>query len=199
MFEFPPSLQKLLGELQKLPGVGPKSAQRLAFYLLKKPRQEPLSLASSIQEAVAKIRRCSRCFNLTDSDTCSLCNDSARDGSLICVVEQVSDLMAMERTGQYHGLYHVLEGALSPMEGKGPDEIRISELLKRLQKSKFKEVILAMNPDVEGEATALYLMKQLKPLGVKVTRLAYGLPAGGNLEYADEVTLMRSLEGRREV
>jgi len=199
MYSFPETFQRLLTELQKLPGVGPKSAQRLGFHLLRHSKDGSRQLAASILEAAERIKRCTVCFNLTEGDPCPLCRDTERDPGSVCVVEDVSDLMAMERTGHYKGLYHVLEGSLSPLEGRGPDDIRIPELLKRLEKSKVREIILAVNPDVEGEATALYLTKIIKPRGIRITRLAYGLPVGGNLEYADEVTLSRSLEGRRDV
>lgn len=199
MYDFPGSLQKLIFELQKLPGVGPKSAQRLAYFLLKTPQDGPRRLAESILEAGAKIRACSVCFNLTEGDPCVICADGDRDRSLLCVVESVTDLLAVERTGHFKGIYHVLEGSLSPLEGRGPEDIRIPELMKRLKKKDIREIILALNPDVEGEATALYLSREIKPLGVRLSRLAYGLPAGGNLEYADDVTILRAMEGRRDI
>ena len=199
MYNFPESFQRLLSELQKLPGVGPKSAQRMAFYLLQQPKDESRKLASQMVEAMERVKRCTICFNLTESELCPVCRDGQRDTSSLCVVGYVSDLMALERTGQYRGRYHVLEGSLSPLDGRGPEDIRVPELMKRLKDGTVREIILAMNPDVEGEATALYLIKAIKPLSIKMTRLAYGLPVGGNLEYADEVTLLRSLEGRREV
>jgi len=190
---------RLIQELNKLPGVGPKTAQRLAFHILHSPLEEVRALATAILEAREKIRYCSICGHLTQEDPCQLCRDESRDPSVICVVEEVRDLVALEKTRQFRGRYHVLHGALSPAEGIGPEKLRIKELLKRLEDKTVQEVILATNADVEGEATALYLAKILKPLGVKVTRLAYGLPVGGDLEYADEVTLARALNGRREM
>jgi recombination protein RecR len=199
MYTFPVSLQKLIFELQKLPGVGPKSAQRLAYALLKPPRDETRRLAAAMGEAADRIRSCSVCFNLTETDPCAVCADPERDRSVLCVVESVTDLMAMERTGHFKGKYHVLEGSLSPLEGRGPEDIRVPELLKRLKTGGVREIILALNPDVEGEATALYLSREIKPTGIRLSRLAYGLPAGGNIEYADDVTILRAMEGRREV
>ena len=188
---------RLIEEFNKLPGIGPKTAQRLTFYLLRMPAEEARGLAEAIVEVKERIGFCSTCFNITESDPCWVCR-GARDRSMICVVEEPLDVLALERTGHYKGLYHVLHGAISPMEGIGPEELRIRELLGRLGEG-VQEVILATNPNLEGEATAMYLSKLLTPLGAKVTRLARGLPVGGDLEYADEVTLTRALEGRREL
>ena len=188
---------RLIEEFNKLPGIGPKTAQRLTFHLLRMPAEEARGLAEAIVEVKERIGFCSTCFNITESDPCWVCR-GARDRSMICVVEEPLDVLALERTGKYKGLYHVLHGAISPMEGIGPEELRIRELLGRLGEG-VQEVILATNPNLEGEATAMYLTKLLSPLGAKVTRLARGLPVGGDLEYADEVTLTRALEGRREL
>ena len=188
---------RLIEEFNKLPGIGPKTAQRLTFYLLRMPAEQARGLADAIVEVKERIGFCSVCFNITESDPCWICR-GARDKSTICVVEEPLDVLALERTGHYKGLYHVLHGAISPMEGIGPEELRIRELLGRLGEG-VQEVILATNPNLEGEATAMYLTKLLTPLGPKVTRLARGLPVGGDLEYADEVTLTRALEGRREL
>jgi recombination protein RecR len=188
---------RLIEEFNKLPGIGPKTAQRLTFHLLRMPAEEARGLAEAIVEVKERIGFCSTCFNITESDPCWICR-GARDRSMICVVEEPLDVLALERTGHYKGLYHVLHGAISPMEGIGPEELRIRELLGRLGEG-VQEVILATNPNLEGEATAMYLTKLLSPLGPRVTRLARGLPVGGDLEYADEVTLTRALEGRREL
>ncbi|OIQ59341.1 recombination protein RecR [Moorella thermoacetica] len=196
---YPEPLNKLIAALGRLPGIGPKTAQRLAFHILKVPASEARDLATAIQEARQKTIYCSICGNFTDRDPCRLCSDPERDHSCICVVEEARDIIALEKTRQYRGLYHVLQGAISPVDGIGPEQLRIKELLARLQGGKVREVILATNADVEGESTALYLDKLLKTLGVKVTRLAYGLPVGGDLEYADEVTLARAFAGRREI
>lgn len=195
---FVPPIARLIEELNRLPGVGPKTAQRLAFFLLRQPREEVYRLADAIREARDRVVLCSVCCNLTDVDPCPICTASDRDRSVICVVEDPRDVAAMERTHHYRGLYHVLQGAISPLDGVGPEDLHIAELLRRLDGG-VREVILATNPDVEGEATALYLVRLLKPLGVKVSRLAHGLPVGTDLEYADELTLARALEGRREV
>jgi recombination protein RecR len=194
-----PSIGRLVEALQRLPGIGPKTAQRLTFHLLKQPAEAVRELADALVELKARTQHCSRCFDVTDEDPCRICRDPRRDGSLLCVVEEPSDLLAMERTGEYRGRYHVLLGALSPLDGIGPDELKVRELLQRLEVDRVGEVILATNPNVEGDATAIYLGKLLRPLGVRVTRIARGLPVGGDLEYADEVTLARALEGRREV
>jgi recombination protein RecR len=194
-----PSIGRLVEALQRLPGIGPKTAQRLTFHLLKQPAEAVRELADALVELKARTQHCSRCFDVTDEDPCRICADPRRDESLLCVVEEPSDLLAMERTGEYRGRYHVLLGALSPLDGIGPDELKVRELLQRLETNRVGEVILATNPNVEGDATAIYLGKLLRPLGVRVTRIARGLPVGGDLEYADEVTLARALEGRREV
>jgi len=193
------SLQRLISALHRLPGIGPKSAQRLAFHILKSSRAEANELAQAILAAKEKMKSCSVCGNITDSDPCLICDDSTRDGSTICVVEQPQDIFIFEKMGEYKGTYHVLMGALSPLDGVGPDDLKIKELVTRIEQDKIKEVILATNPNVEGEATAAYLSKLIRPLGVKVTQLAQGMPMGSDLEYADEVTLAKALEGRREV
>ena len=189
------SMQRAVEELSKLPGIGKKSAQRLVFFLLKLPRDEVISLAKSLVDVKDKASYCSVCFNITESNPCSICTNDRRDRSVICVVEEANDVMAFEKTGEYRGLYHVLGGALSPLDGIGPDDLRIKELLSRLN-DEVKEVILANNPNVEGEATALYLSKLIKPLRIKMTRIARGVPVGTDIEYADEITLTRALEGR---
>jgi len=191
------SIDKLIEEFSKLPGIGQKSAQRLAFYVLKIKKEEAKKLAQAILGVKEKVAYCSVCFNLTEDDPCRICKDKKRDSSVICVVEEANDVVAVEKTNQYKGLYHVLGGVLSPLDGIGPDELRIKELMSRLKKG-VKEVILATNPSAEGEATAVYLSKLIKPMGIKVTRIARGLPAGGDLEYADMATLSRALEGRVE-
>ncbi len=196
---YPEPLALLIECLQKLPGIGPKTAQRLALHLLHVPLEEAETLAQAILEAREKIFFCSLCGNLTDVDPCSICQDETRDRSLICVVEWPKDLFALERTREYRGLYHVLHGVLSPMDGIGPDDLKIAELLRRVKDGQIKEVVLALNPSVEGEATALYLSQLLKPLGVKVTRIAHGLPVGGELEFADTATLSRAFLGRSEI
>jgi len=193
------SLQRLISALHRLPGIGPKSAQRLAFHILKSSRAEANELAQAILGAKEKMKSCSVCGNITDNDPCSICDDSTRDGSTICVVEQPQDIFVFEKMGEYKGTYHVLMGALSPLDGIGPDDLKIKELVTRIEQGKIREVIIATNPNVEGEATSTYLSKLIKPLGVKVTRLAQGMPMGSDLEYADEVTLAKALEGRREV
>lgn len=192
-------IARLIDELTKLPGIGPKTAQRLAFHLLFQPREEVQALAESMLVAREKVKYCSVCQNLTDKDPCSICSASGRDRSVICVVEEPRDVVALERTRDYKGLYHVLQGAISPMEGIGPDDLKLRELLARLGDGQVREVILATNPNIEGEATAMYMARILKPMGLRVTRLARGLPVGGDLEYADEVTLSKALEGRREI
>ncbi|WP_027339726.1 recombination mediator RecR [Halonatronum saccharophilum] len=191
-------LSELIGHLSKLPGVGPKTAQRLAFHILEMDKGEVKGLAKSISEVKDKLTYCSVCSNLTQQDPCHICNNPKRTKDILCVVEEVRDIIAMERTGEYKGLYHVLHGAISPIDGVGPDDINIKGILPRISDG-VKEVILATDPNVEGEATAMYISKLLKPLGVKVTRIAHGLPVGGDLEYADEVTLSKALEGRREI
>jgi recombination protein RecR len=197
MFEGP--IQDLIESLRRLPGIGAKSAQRLAFHLLKAPAEEAHALADAIVAAKEKVSICRRCFNVAEGELCSYCRDTRRDESLVCVVEEPGDIVAVERTQEYRGRYHVLGGHISPIDGIGPDELRIRELVQRVGEGAIKEVIIATNPTVEGEATAIYLANLLKPLGLRVTRIASGLPVGGDLEYADEVTLGRALEGRREI
>jgi len=198
MAEYAATFKKLIDELKKLPGIGPKSAQRLAFHILESSSGDVKQLAEIMIEAKATLKHCSTCFNLTDRDPCEICSDSGRDRSLLCVVEEPKDLMAIERTHEFRGIFHVLGGVLSPLNGMGPESLRIKELLIRAKKG-IKEMVLAMNPTTEGEATALYLTKLLSPMGVKITRIAYGLPIGSDLDYADEATLTKSFEGRREV
>lgn len=197
--QFAAPIARLIEELTKLPGIGPKTGQRLAFHLLHAPREDVVALAGAMVDARDKVRHCSICCNLTDLDPCALCQGAARDRSVICVVEQPRDVVAMEKTREYRGMYHVLQGAISPMDGVGPDDIRIRELLGRLHGDDVKELILATNPDLEGEATAMYVARLVRPLGVRVTRIARGLPVGGDLEYADEVTLSKALAGRQEM
>lgn len=192
-------IARLVKELAKLPGIGEKTAQRLAFHILKAGPGYAADLANAIAGVVRDVRLCSVCQTLTDQDPCAICRDDKRDGRIICVVEGVPDLLAVERTHEFRGRYHVLHGALSPLDGVGPSELKIRELLVRLEQSPAEEIVIATNPDVEGEATALYLTRLLKPLGVKVTRIAQGVPMGGDLEYADQVTLARALAGRREL
>jgi len=192
-------IARLVEEFEKLPGIGHKTAQRLAFHVLNMPVEKVENLANALKEAKYKIKYCSVCNNLTDVDPCSICNGRTRDPSFICVVEDPKDVVAMERTREFKGLYHVLHGAISPMEGIGPEDIKIKELLLRIGKGDITEVVLATNPNIEGEATAMYISKLLRPLGIKTTRIAHGIPVGGDLEYADEVTLAKALEGRREI
>ncbi|HRW38690.1 MAG: recombination mediator RecR [Acidimicrobiales bacterium] len=192
-------VQDLIDELGRLPGVGPKSAQRIAFHLLKLPKDDALRLAKSIVEAKDRVAWCSRCFNLSEGELCGICSDDRRDGHTLCVVEEPKDLVAVEKTGEFKGRYHVLQGAISPIEGIGPDQLRVKELLARIEPEGVTEVILCTNPNIEGEATAMYLGRLLGPLGLTVTRIASGLPVGGDLEYADELTLGRALEGRRAI
>ena len=199
MSVYTPAVQNLIDELGKLPGVGPKSAQRIAFHLVKLSEQDALRLAHAISEAKEKVRFCERCFNMSDDQFCEICTDQRRDHSLICVVEEPRDVVAVEKTHEYRGYYHVLQGAINPIDGIGPDQLRIRELLHRLQEGTVEEVILCTNPNIEGEATAMYLAKLIEPLGIPVTRIASGLPVGGDLEYADELTLGRAIEGRREM
>jgi recombination protein RecR len=192
------AVDKLTQELNKLPGIGPKSAQRLAYYLLRAPEEQAKLLAEAILSVKQKTRLCSVCFNITDTDPCPICGNNNRDRSRICIVEQPQDILALEHIKSYNGLYHVLHGAISPTEGVGTDDIRVKELMKRLEGGEVSEVILATNPTLEGETTAMYLGKLIAPLGIKVTRLARGLPFGTELEYADDVTLTRAIEGRQE-
>jgi recombination protein RecR len=196
-FEGP--VQSLVDELGRLPGIGPKSAQRIAFYLLKAAPEDANRLARAVVEAKERVSWCRRCFNFAEGELCVYCRDDRRDPTLLCVVEEPRDIVAVERTQEYRGRYHVLLGAISPIEGIGPDQLKVKELLTRVGDEGVQEVILATNPNIEGEATAMYLARLLKPLGLRVTRIASGLPVGGDLEYADEVTLGRALEGRREV
>ncbi len=199
MSVYTPAVQNLIDELGKLPGVGPKSAQRIAFHLVKLSEQDALRLAHAISEAKEKVRFCETCFNMSDDQFCEICADQRRDRSLICVVEEPRDIVAVEKTHEYRGYYHVLQGAINPIDGIGPDQLRIRELLQRLQEGTVEEVILCTNPNIEGEATAMYLAKLIEPLEIPVTRIASGLPVGGDLEYADELTLGRAIEGRREM
>jgi recombination protein RecR len=193
------SLRKLINELEKMPGIGPKTAQRLAFYILKAEKNEILNLARTIEEVKNKIKYCSICFNITELDPCFICSSPKRDKSSICVVEEPLDIITIEKTGIFKGVYHVLLGSLSPLDGIGPEDLKIKELLLRLEKNNVKEVIIATNPNAEGEATSIYLSNLIKPLGIKVTRLAQGIPMGTSLEYADEVTLSKAIEGRKEI
>lgn len=193
------AVQQVIDELGRLPGIGPKSAQRLAFHLMKVSVEDTSRLTVAIDEMKAKVRFCDRCFNLAEGDLCVVCTDDRRDASVLCVVEDPRDIVAVERTGEFRGRYHVLGGAISPIEGIGPDQLRVRELLVRLEPEGVEEVILATNPNIEGEATAMYLARLLAPLGVEVTKIASGLPVGGDLEYADELTLGRALEGRRRL
>ena len=200
MRQYPRALNKLINELGKLPGIGGKTAQRLAFHILSLSDYEAESLADAIVSAKKNLRYCSECGNLTDQDKCLICSDATRDRSVICVVETPQDVMAMERIREYRGLYHVLHGAISPAEGIGPNDINLKSLITRLQASdEVKEIIIATNPNIEGEATAMYISRLIKPAGIKVTRIAHGIPVGGDLEYADEVTLLKAIEGRREL
>jgi recombination protein RecR len=197
----PESLQLLINALERLPGIGPKSASRLAFYFLRAPDDVSQDLATALAELKANTAFCQECFNITQAgrERCEICESTQRDGSLVCVVEEALDVLALERTDGFQGKYHVLQGVLSPIEGIGPDDLKIKQLIARVSRGEIKEVILATNPNVEGEATALYLARLLRPLGVRITRIARGLPVGGDLEYADQVTLSKALEGRREI
>ena len=196
---YPEPIAKLIDSFSRLPGIGPKTAARLAFYVLRMKEEETIDFAKALVNVKRQLSYCSVCCNITDTDPCRICSDKTRDVSSICVVQEPKDLVAMERTRDYTGLYHVLHGAISPMDGVGPDDIRIAELLRRLSDERVQELILATNPNIEGEATAMYLSRLVKPFGIKVTRIAHGLPVGGDLEYADEVTLSKALEGRREL
>jgi recombination protein RecR len=195
----PEPVTRLIEAFAQLPGIGPKTASRLTFYLLRRPAEQAETLAEALHDLKQKIVFCSTCFNITEQSPCAICQDEGRDRSTICVVEEPLDVLAIDRTGEFRGLYHVLHGAISPVEGIGPDELRINELIARLRAEPVQEVLLATNPNLEGEATAMYLARLIRPLGVRVTRLARGLPVGGDLEYADAVTLGRALEGRREM
>ncbi|WP_445291169.1 recombination protein RecR [Bacillus cereus] len=196
---YPEPISKLIDSFMKLPGIGPKTAVRLAFFVLDMKENDVLGFAKALVNAKRDLAYCSVCGHITDRDPCYICNDSHRDQSVVCVVQEPKDVIAMEKMKEYQGVYHVLRGAISPMEGIGPEDINIPQLLKRLHDETVQEVILATNPNIEGEATAMYISRLLKPTGIKVTRIAHGLPVGGDLEYADEVTLSKALEGRREV
>ncbi len=196
---YSPSIEKLIENFEKLPSIGHKTATRLAFYMLNCSDESAKEFIDAIESARKNLKYCSICFNISDTDPCMICANPKRDKSIICVVEDVKDIIAMEKTHEYKGVYHVLHGSISPMNGIGPDDIKIKELLTRLQTGEVKEVILATNPRVEGEATAMYLSKLIKPLGIKVTRIARGIPIGGDLEYTDEITLLQALEGRMEI
>ena len=199
MSSLPESLQRLVEELQRLPGIGQKSAQRLAFHILRTPREQADRLADAVREVKERVTYCSICSNITDADPCTYCRNDTRDRSIICVVEEPQNIASIEKSRDFKGMYHVLMGVLSPLQGVGPDDLRIKSLLTRLTDGTVAEVILATNPTVDGEATAIYLARLLKPLGVKVTRIAMGVPVGSDLEYADEVTMHKAMEGRREV
>lgn len=199
MSYYSPSIEKLIESFEKLPSIGHKTAVRLAFHMLDLNEERTNEFISSIVNAKKNLKFCSICFNISDTDPCPICSSPKRDNSVICVVEDVRDILAMERTNEFKGVYHVLHGSLSPMNGIGPEDIKIKELLLRLEKNNVKEIILATNPRVEGEATAIYLSKLIKPLGIKCTRIAHGIPVGGDLEYTDEITLSKALEGRREL
>jgi recombination protein RecR len=196
---YPEPLAKLIDAFSRLPGIGPKTAARHAFHVLRMKEEDCIEFAKALVNVKRNLHYCSICCNITDTDPCRICQDKGRDHSIICVVQEPKDLVAMERTREYNGYYHVLHGAISPMEGIGPDELRIADLLKRLGDEQVQELILATNPNIEGEATAMYLSRLVRSFGLKVTRIAHGLPVGGDLEYADEVTLTKSLEGRREI
>ncbi|MBE5805724.1 MAG: recombination protein RecR [Clostridiales bacterium] len=196
---YSPSIEKLIEAFEKLPSIGNKTAARLAFHILNSSENETNEFINAIVDAKKNLKYCSECYNITDTDPCPICGNVGRDKSVICVVEDVKDVVAMERTHEFKGVYHVLHGVVSPMNGVGPDDIKIKELLARLMDGDVKEIVLATNPRVEGEATAMYLSKLIKPLGIKVTRIAHGIPVGGDLEFTDEVTLSKALEGRREL
>ena len=199
MSYYSPSIEKLIESFEKLPSIGHKTATRLAFHMLNLNEESTKEFINSIIEAKKNLRYCSKCFNITETDPCPICSSPKRDQSTICVVEDVKDVVAMEKTHEFKGVYHVLHGSISPMNGIGPEDIKIKELLERLRDTDVKEIIIATNPRVEGEATAIYLSKLIKPIGIKVTRIAHGIPVGGDLEYTDEVTLSKALEGRREI
>lgn len=199
MSGYSPSIEKLIENFEKLPSIGHKTAQRLAFHMLDVSNEEAREFTDAILNAKQNLKFCSKCFNISDTDPCNICSNVKRDQSTICVVEDVRDVFAMERTHEYNGVYHILHGTISPMNGVGPDDIKIKELLSRLMDGTVKELILATNPRVEGEATSMYISKLVKPMGVKVTRIARGIPVGGDLEYTDEITLMKALEGRSEM
>lgn len=196
---YPEPISKLIDGFMKLPGIGPKTAARLAFFVLKMREDDVLDLAKALVNAKRNLHYCSTCYNITDIDPCHICRETRRDATVICVVQEPKDVIAMEKTKEFEGTYHVLHGAISPIEGIGPEELRITELIKRLQDETVQEIILATNPTIEGEATAMYISRLVKPSGIRVTRIAHGLPVGGDLEYADEVTLAKALEGRRDL
>ena len=199
MSYFSPTIERLIENFEKLPSIGHKTATRLAFHMLNLNDEGINEFINSIVEAKKNLKYCSKCFNITDTDPCPICNNPKRDQSVICVVEDVKDVVAMEKTHEFKGVYHVLHGSISPMNGIGPEDIKIKELLERIRDTEIQEIILATNPRVEGEATAIYLSKLIKPTGIKVTRIAHGIPVGGDLEYTDEITLSKALEGRREI
>lgn len=192
-------LAKLIGELSKLPGIGEKTASRLAYYILRSSKKEAENLARSIINVKETISLCSTCFNLTENDPCQICRDETKNGEIICVVEEPDDLMAIEKAGQFNGKYHVLHGTLSPLDGKGPEDIRIKELIQRIENGTIKEILFAINPSVEGEATITYLAGLIKPKNIKITRIAYGIPVGGDIKYSDQVTILKAIENRRDV
>lgn len=196
---YPEPISKLIDSFTKLPGIGPKTAVRLAFFVINMNDDDVLEFANSLVSAKRELSHCTTCGHITDQDPCAICNDQSRDGSIICVVEDPKDVIAMEKMKEFNGRYHVLNGVISPMDGIGPEDINVADLLERLKDDEIEEVILATNPNIEGEATAMYISRLLKPSGIKMTRIAHGLPVGGDLEYADEVTLAKSLEGRREL
>ena len=199
MTDFPVSMKSLIEELSKMPGIGPKTAQRLAFYILRCPKDEAEALAGAIRKVKESVRFCKVCNNLSDEDTCEICKSSTRNRTLLCVIEEPNDIVTIEKAGNFNGVYHVLLGSLSPLDGIGPGELKIKELIERVKKEKFKEIIIATDFNTEGEATALYLIRVLKGLGAKLTRVAYGIPVGGDLEYADQATIVKAFEGRREL
>lgn len=199
MSYYSPTIEKLIESFEKLPSIGHKTAIRLAFHVLQQNNEETDEFINSIKDAKTKLKYCDICFNISDTNPCQICSNPKRDKSIICVVEDVKDIIAMEKTHEFDGTYHVLHGSISPMNGIGPEDIKIKELLQRIQGENIKEIIIATNPRVEGEATAMYISKLIKPLGIKVTRIAHGIPVGGDLEYTDEITLMKALEGRREI
>ncbi len=199
MSYYAPSIEKLIESFEKLPSIGHKTATRLAFHMLDLGEQETNDFINSIINAKKNLKYCSTCYNISDTDPCPICSSPKRDSSIICVVEDVKDIIAMEKTHEFKGVYHVLHGSISPMNGIGPDDIKIKELLNRIEQNKISEIIIATNPRVEGEATAMYLSKLIKPMGIKVSRIAHGIPVGGDLEYTDEITLTKALEGRREM
>lgn len=199
MWGYPEPISRLIEQFMKLPGIGPKTAARLAFYVLSMPEGDVRQFGEALHDVKTKLTECTICCNITQTSPCSVCSDTSRDDRVLCVVQDAKDVLAMERTHEFHGRYHILHGAISPMEGIGPNEIRIRELVQRLGTTEIEEVIMATNPNVEGEATAMYISRLLKPFSLQVTRIAHGLPVGGDLEYADEVTLAKALEGRRQI